>query len=117
MTLLDTILLWVITGIYGVYGLFSLYCAYNILSRKNFQFVTGYDERYTRNLKNQEKFARDYSLPHILIGLNCLLAVVIVAIFGFSSMMISVAITIVLFGYGTSITRRMPERLRRGRYM
>lgn len=117
MSALDNAIIWLILGLYFFYGAFSLYSGYRILAKLNFVFVNGFDEQYNRNIKNKKKFARDYSMPHILIGLNCIIGTVASAIFGIPAMVISVVVTIALFFYATHITRRLPERVRRGRYM
>jgi hypothetical protein len=116
MAALNNIILWILTLGYGVYGVLSLVYFYKIQAQKHFELIPGFDERSRRNIGNEAKFARDNAMPHLLIGLSCIAGVVLVFLYGFSSMAYSIIATLLCFSYGAYVSRRNPERIRRGKY-
>ena len=96
---LDTLGLYLIEAIYALYGLFSFYYAYIIA------------------IKQTRRFARDYAMPHFLVGLTSVISVILAIIYGPLVLLVATVVTVAVCWYGTSMTRKLPERLRRGYYL
>jgi hypothetical protein len=102
--------------IYAVFGLLSLYNAYLILVKRSFVMVTGFEERLRRNIKNERLFAIDHAIPHIIIGLSFVAAFIIFLVYGYKTLLYTAFGNMLCFGYGVFVAKRMPARIRRGRY-
>ena len=114
---LDTLGLYLIEAIYALYGLFSFYYAYIIAIKKEFRIVNGVDDNTILRIKQTRRFARDYALPHFLVGLTSIVSVILAIIDGPLVLLVATVVTVAVCWYGTSMTRKLPERLRRGYYM
>lgn len=116
---MEQIILMLMTVIYAVYGLLSIYIGYQIYAKRNYRLINGLDASGLRRVQNHKKFGLDYSLAHYLTGVSCLVGGLCVLINkgDFKTIIPSIVVTVLLSFYGSFQLNRLPERLRRGRYM
>ncbi|MBQ9989144.1 MAG: hypothetical protein IJP30_05365 [Clostridia bacterium] len=116
---MEQIVLYVMTVIYVIYGILSLFVGYQIYSKRNYSMINGLDPSGLSRVHNHKKFGLDYSLAHFLTGASCLIGGIMVFADGgnFKAIIPSIIVTVLLSFYGSITLHRLPERLRRGRYM